>query len=622
MNDMRRLGIYATYCKSGIVDDYIIYYLSEIRKCLTTLVVVSNIKLTDESKKQVSEYADYIFERGDDGFDVGGLRSVMVEYFGWIKVRTYDELVLMNDSTFGPFYPFKEVFLKMSQYNDLDFWGLTERGKSDFDGGEVQFPEHIQLYFYVIRRKLLCSNDFEIFWNEIIKKITNFRSAIFNYEFAFTQYFAKIGYKWDTYCHLRGYETNNFRNNLSPYHYASYELIKKCRCPVLKRKLFTGEFVEMKYSGREDLMRIFQYIKEETNYDVNLMWKYILRNFPIHEIMESLKLCYTLRPSEGISSKSYQKKITLVKCFEKESAFDNLFISKQSISNNMSGWNNLILVVLALDNDNLPHSIIESDEYRDYENLAKNEAYLGEIIKLFRDNPRLGMLVPPIPMYGKVSNYILHTWENYFFAKSIYDKLNLHVPIIADRSPIPVVTAFICRKDVLDDKLLSLISSKNIKEMVQMIPLYAQEKNYYTAYIQSYDYAGISYFNSNRMIYDVFKQLDDNSLYDINSVLDYIKVSKIKEFCGKNEHIFIYGAGQLAERAAKIIGLAGRKFEGFIVTSMTDNVEILLEHRVCSINSIVNRNEEIGVIIAAGKNHNNLISQNLESIGIHNQLIF
>ncbi len=622
MDEVKRLGIFATYSHDGIVDDYILYYLSEIRRCLKTLVVVSNIQLSYESKIKINDYADYIFERDDHGFDVGGLRSVMVEFLGWNKIKDYDELILMNDSVFGPFYPFEEVFQKMNQNRELDFWGLCKRGKSNFDGGEVLFFEHIQLYFLVVRKKMLCSKDFEIYWNDIDKKITNFRTAIFNYEFTFTKHFAEKGYKWDVYCHIKDYETDNPKLNLSPYHYASYKLIKNFRCPVLKRKLFTSEFVEMKYSSREDLIRTFNYIKEETEYDIDLIWKYILSNYPLYNIIDSLKLCYTLNSVSSLKEKKYQEDITLVKCSEDDSIFDDFFENIQCFSSNYKEWGSLILLVAKMNVEGEPHSIIESEEYRNYENLVKNKVYIAEIVKLFNDNPRLGVLVPPTPLYGNASDYILSTWKNNVRAKKVYNKLKLNVPFDEDRAPVPPITALLFRKDILDDLLMSFFTAGYANDLLQMIPLYAQAKNYYTAYVQSSDYVSINYFNNNRLLYDLLKASRANASQNVNSILDNLQCGSIREFCDDNKHIIIYGAGQLAERAAKIIEQVGRKFNCFVVTSLADNTEVLLDHKVCVIDNILELDGNVGFVIAVGTNHNRQVSEYLNSLGFKRQLIF
>ena len=183
-----RLGIFVIYDKQGIVDDYLGYWVKELKRVTNYLVVVSNHKLKDEMKSKLAA-ADCIFERDNVGFDVGAISAVLNTYLGWEKIYEYDEVLCLNDSVFGPFFSLENIFEEMDQEELLDFWGLTKRGISDFDGGEIIYPEHLQLYFYVVRRKMLHSEKYKEYWSNISKYISNFRSAVINYEFMFTKYF-------------------------------------------------------------------------------------------------------------------------------------------------------------------------------------------------------------------------------------------------------------------------------------------------------------------------------------------------------------------------------------------------------------------------------------------------
>ena len=47
---MKRLGIFFFYEKNGDVDDFITYYLADLNKNLTELVVVCNGKLSEQGR--------------------------------------------------------------------------------------------------------------------------------------------------------------------------------------------------------------------------------------------------------------------------------------------------------------------------------------------------------------------------------------------------------------------------------------------------------------------------------------------------------------------------------------------------------------------------------------------
>jgi len=65
MRAVKRITIYVVHDKDGIIDDYIPFYLMELRPCVTHLVVVCNGLLTDEGRHKLSNYADDIYGTGE-----------------------------------------------------------------------------------------------------------------------------------------------------------------------------------------------------------------------------------------------------------------------------------------------------------------------------------------------------------------------------------------------------------------------------------------------------------------------------------------------------------------------------------------------------------------------------
>ena len=125
---MKRLGIFCTYDSEGIVDDYILYLLQEIKKILTHLTIVSNGEPTPESRKKLLQFTDDLIIRDNSGFDMEAWRQGILKQKNFLS--EYDELLIFNDSFYGPLYPFEEVFSRMDKdYPDADFWGLTIHGK-------------------------------------------------------------------------------------------------------------------------------------------------------------------------------------------------------------------------------------------------------------------------------------------------------------------------------------------------------------------------------------------------------------------------------------------------------------------------------------------------------------
>ena len=111
---MKRICIYLTYDKQKIIDQYIGYMLKELRSCVDYLVVVCNNKEIIFGSDILEENADQIFYRENIGFDAGGFKDALCYFLGWEKVRQYEELVLVNDSMFGPFRAMQDIFSRHS----------------------------------------------------------------------------------------------------------------------------------------------------------------------------------------------------------------------------------------------------------------------------------------------------------------------------------------------------------------------------------------------------------------------------------------------------------------------------------------------------------------------------
>ena len=61
----KRLTIYMTYNKNGIIDDYIVYMLKQLVNVSSDIIVVSNKKLKQREKEKIAFVSEYI-ERGNE----------------------------------------------------------------------------------------------------------------------------------------------------------------------------------------------------------------------------------------------------------------------------------------------------------------------------------------------------------------------------------------------------------------------------------------------------------------------------------------------------------------------------------------------------------------------------
>ena len=81
----KRLCVYFIYDKDGIIDDYIIYQLEDMRKNVSFLHCVINGTLTNEGKEKLEAVADEVFERENRGNDIGAYKAA-INHIGWEKM--------------------------------------------------------------------------------------------------------------------------------------------------------------------------------------------------------------------------------------------------------------------------------------------------------------------------------------------------------------------------------------------------------------------------------------------------------------------------------------------------------------------------------------------------------
>lgn len=584
---MNRLAIYMIFDSDGIVDDYIIYMINALKDICCNVIVVSNTYLPQAQKGKLKSICR-LYERDNSGFDVGAYAEIITMLYESNELNMYQELLLLNDSVFGPFYDLEEMFKEMEYRTPyVDFWGITRRGSSDFDGGEEIYPEHIQSYCYIFRNRILHSKDFLDYWRRIGVRVTDFRSAILNYEFRLTQYFSERGYTWDSYCSCAEYITANPKHNLSPYHYGSYELIKKDRCPFLKRKLFTGDFIENKYTDARDLKLAVNYISNKTAYDVNMMWKYVLRKYNISQIVRSMQMVEVI-DSESLTPKVNIESVYIVDIYENVTKIVNTAVLAKC---------KYILLLAADDSDiaSLKKADVNCLKY----NLCYSNTYIYNLAQMFEKEERLGVIIPPANVWGKISN-----------SGSL------------KKFPIYKIKGAMCRKTLVTEKIITDMRKGNPEDIISMLPKAAQDNGFYTKIVINREYVSTWMTNSLFVNTSVIKMagIEGGQDMDINELEDAHYKKVIHTFLQNNQKIYIYGAGQLACRVIDMIDDRS-KIKGIIVSDTNGNSLRVKNIDVIRFDDYVKKEKDAGIIIAVGEKNNKTIIKKMEQNRFRNYLV-
>lgn len=258
MKNINRMGVFIFYDVSGVVDQYVNVLLDSMHTILQKLVIIVNGRIRDEEYPKLEKYSQDIFIRENVGFDAGGYKDAFTEFLSPQELMHYDEIVLFNDTFYGPLYSWIDVFNIMEK-EQIDFWGLSRH-----PGGETQgeiIVQHIQSFFLVCRKSLFESENWKKFWN-CLEYPENVREAISNFEIRFSEYFTQNGFECKAFTDL---QSISFEYDTNPYLKYSYELIKYARFPIIKKKVFSLRY----FLGAKQSL---DYIADETNYDVNLIY--------------------------------------------------------------------------------------------------------------------------------------------------------------------------------------------------------------------------------------------------------------------------------------------------------------------------------------------------------------
>ena len=185
---MKRVCLYVTYDCENIVDASIGYMLKELRKVTDRIIVICNYGYISEGIENVQPYVDTILYRENRGFDGGAYKEALEQI---TDIESFDEMILSNDTFFGPFIPFDKIFDKMDNVS-CDFWGLNRR--------------HIPMYdftasFFVVFRKPALAVAVEYIKNTISKDMS--RDQILElFEQGISYELNRRGFRMGTYCDI------------------------------------------------------------------------------------------------------------------------------------------------------------------------------------------------------------------------------------------------------------------------------------------------------------------------------------------------------------------------------------------------------------------------------------
>lgn len=444
---VKRIAFYLFWDSEGVVDRYIPYCLEKLREHVEHVVVIANGPVSPSGRAELERVADEVWERDNVGFDVGGYQEALGR-FGFDRLAEYDELILLNYTFFGPLYPFSEMFEQTDAW-DVDFWGLTEHDKVDphyFASGGV-LPRHIQSHWLAVRKPLLLSPAFRRYW-ETMPTITSYDQSIDRHEARFASHFEERGFSWKVLYGCADYQSQN------PVLDNVVQLIAD-RCPILKRRTFFHDPLYMSdhaIIGRD----VIEILERTSHYPLDLIWENVARtveprvaatNFSLHRIYsDALEIT-----AEQYARSSEMRALVAIHCY-----YEDMIEELMDYADRLPCERHIVVTTdtehkrgtleAALAARGVPSyevrvtesnagrdvsaflvgcaDLLRSDDYdivvklhskrspQDgavaggwfkrhlFGNLLHSENYAANVVHLFSEHPRIGMVIPPIIHIG------------------------------------------------------------------------------------------------------------------------------------------------------------------------------------------------------------------------------
>lgn len=640
---MKRLCIYLTYDKQNIVDKYIGYMLKELKICADYLVVVCNETEVASGLGILEEYADEIFYRENLGFDAGGFKDALSDFIGWDNVLQYDELVLANDSMFGPFKPMKDIFAEMNGRN-VDFWGLAKHGEcQSIDLGYMY--EHIQSYFLVICSRMLHCRQFREYW-EKMPYYAAFRDVVLQHEVRFTHYFSSLGYSYATLAETDPNDSSNIVNNYMQYGMISYELIKKRNFPFLKKQQLA--FDTLNLQTQQNLRQAIDYINDATNYDVNLIWDNVIRTLNIADLQRSLHLQYIISAGQ-IRAVDRQVAIVVLVAYRESaeyileylqgvpsdftikvfSEYEELLddykvqgleggtIKLNEMAGVLAGFCNYDFVCMLHDtdmsSDRRPSCVGKSYFYNVWGNMLKSTEHICGIIDRFEKESRLGFLAAPQPDFGEYFQEYGRGWNGKFeTVQHIAEKLGLNCQISGLKDPFRIAEDFWIRGGIL--KKLENLDEEECFYLPYIWSYLAQDAGYYSGIVESTDYAAIKEVNSQHYLNQIVAQVRRQYGFfeSFSKMKEKILLGALEGFCTKHSRILVYGIGDMVERHKIFLS----DVEAYVVSDGQDKPEQFDGIPVKYL-SEVKASEDCGLILCLNERNQEQVIPMLKERGIN-----
>lgn len=219
-----RTAVFATFTGNGLLKETMLYYLRQLEDVVDDIVVVGDCRVFPSELGRLPTKVRYCLFTHHAEYDFGSYKRGLSYVVRHPVLRTTKELVLCNDSCYGPIVPFRAMFERMADRR-CDFWGVCENR---------YYKRHLQSYFLVFRERAWRAEAFRTFMSRIQKE-SSVLQVILKYEIGLTEWLTCQGFIGE--CCFRGAVSRSPYENPDEMNPTTKPLaLLRQGCPLVKIK--------------------------------------------------------------------------------------------------------------------------------------------------------------------------------------------------------------------------------------------------------------------------------------------------------------------------------------------------------------------------------------------------
>lgn len=577
-----KMAIVSCFTNNKSLYRYQMYLLKEIRTVAGHVLMVCNSDIDQETKKWCCQH-DIKYLISEKKNDVAMWKEIVLsKQFQEIK-KNISELILMNDSFFGPVYSWNVVFDEMGK-RTVDFWGISVHQAMKLYG--AMWPRFLQRYFMVFRSKIIQEESWDRFW-KTLPEFNDFTETEKRFEFVLTRFFENAGYKWASFCETGEWETEDTERAMSFLIFRAFEMLEKKKLPIVSKQIFlNSKEINLCYNYGNESTKILDFLQKKTKYDVSMIFEFLIKNLNPYELWSNLNCTYILPDGRNYINSINENKVVIVAHLFYEDLMEHMFtylkrvpewmdiiittdgdlkvekliqLSEKNllkrckiikVKNKGREWSSLLMNIkrelvnykyFCFIHDKkssqmfYPTVGITFNEYI-WDTILPSEEQIQRIIDIFEENNYIGMLAPPVVYHGEFWGHSSDFWTiNFDGTLELAKKMKLHM-LPSKEYPLLTVGSCFWGRTAAFRALFSFPFSYEDFEaepmkidgtinhfLERILTFVVQNEGYYSALIMSQEYAQYDITNFRTMISKMLKCYQTSTDIDITSPMSTIQ---------------------------------------------------------------------------------------------------